>query len=91
MGLAQIDDPLVMRITFEAEMMWPDVSILRCKSWYFWERNRFIGKLPRTLKYVEDGAVDLKLFLFFLGERSCRKELATGVCFAKGNERKRSS
>ncbi len=47
LGLAQIHDPLVMRITFEAVMMWPYVSILRCKNWYLWERNRFIGKLPR--------------------------------------------
>ncbi len=47
MGLAQIDDPLVMRITFEAAMMWPNVGNLHCKSWYLWERNRFIGKLPR--------------------------------------------
>ena len=61
MGLAQRDDPLVMRITFEAEMMWPDVSILRCKSWYFWERNRFIGKLPRTLlQRVQDWSLEPK-------------------------------
>ncbi len=48
MGLAQIDDPLVMRITFEAVMMQLNVDILHCKSWYLWERNRFIGKLPRS-------------------------------------------
>ncbi len=47
MGLAQTDDPLVMRIIFEVAMMWPNVGILHCKSWYLWERNRFIGKLPR--------------------------------------------
>ncbi len=50
MGLAEIDHLMVMRITFEAVIMWPNVDVQRCKSCYFWERNRIIGELPRTLR-----------------------------------------
>ncbi len=36
-------------------MMQLNVDILHCKSWYLWERNRFIGKLPRTCICLRHG------------------------------------